>query len=70
MRKLALIYVFIVCILIGKTTLTEAAKCIGSPLCTACKNCRYCGHCAKEGGTCGVCKPSNISKEKPPSGKY
>ena len=33
------------------------ATCTGNNPCNACKNCRYCGHCAKEGKTCGVCKP-------------
>jgi hypothetical protein len=38
------------------------AKCTGATPCRACKNCRYCKHCAKDGGTCGVCKPP---KKKP-----
>jgi hypothetical protein len=33
------------------------AICTGKTPCSACKNCRYCGHCAKDGKTCGVCKP-------------
>ena len=34
------------------------ATCTGANPCSACKNCKYCKHCAKDGGTCGVCKPS------------
>ena len=37
---------------------TALATCTGANPCNACKNCKYCKHCAKEGGTCGVCKPS------------
>lgn len=33
------------------------ARCTGAKNCRACKNCNYCKHCAKNGGTCGVCKP-------------
>lgn len=34
-----------------------AATCVGDNPCKACKNCKYCRRCAKEGLTCGVCKP-------------
>jgi hypothetical protein len=37
---------------------TALATCTGANPCSACKNCKYCKHCAKEGGTCGVCKPT------------
>jgi hypothetical protein len=36
---------------------SAAATCTGARACNACKTCNYCGHCAKQGGTCGVCKP-------------
>jgi hypothetical protein len=39
------------------------ARCTGSASCRACKNCRYCKHCAKQGGTCGVCKPKKNKGE-------
>ncbi len=41
----------------------KCATCYGNTPCRACKNCRYCKHCAREGGTCGVCKPE--AKPKP-----
>jgi hypothetical protein len=39
--------------------LASGAKCLGRNPCRACSTCEYCKHCAKDGGTCGVCKPSN-----------
>src|SRR6185369_1676942 len=41
--------------------LASGAKCTGANPCRACSTCEYCKHCAKEGGTCGICKP----KKKP-----
>jgi hypothetical protein len=37
--------------------LASGAKCYGRNPCKACSTCEYCKHCAKDGGTCGVCKP-------------
>lgn len=34
-----------------------AARCVGADPCRACKTCEHCKRCAKEGLTCGVCKP-------------
>ena len=41
----------------GSTIDAAMATCTGKTPCNACKNCRFCGHCAKDGKTCGVCKP-------------
>jgi len=45
-------------LLSGIVSGAEFATCTGANPCKACKNCKYCKHCAKDGGTCGVCKPS------------
>lgn len=39
----------------------STAKCVGADPCRACTTCGYCQRCAKQGLTCGVCKP----KRKP-----
>jgi hypothetical protein len=43
-------------------TKIEGRGCSGNEYCTACKNCSGCKNCAKEGGTCGVCKPVKKNK--------
>jgi len=44
-------------IIIGDPVAGYFATCTGADPCKACKNCKYCKHCAKDGGTCGICKP-------------
>jgi len=45
-------------LLSGIVSASWLATCTGASPCKACKNCKYCKHCAKDGGKCGVCKPS------------
>jgi len=55
-RILAL--VAIVVVTAATSQLAEAGRrCTDSATCTACKNCSGCQYRAKDGGTCGVCKP-------------
>jgi hypothetical protein len=35
----------------------STARCVGADPCAACKTCEHCQRCAKQGLTCGVCKP-------------
>jgi len=58
-----------ICYVIYQTTSKELISsthsgrgCSGSEYCSACKNCSGCKYCAKNGGTCGVCAPTNKKK--------
>lgn len=39
-----------------------AAKCTGSAQCTDCTNCERCWHCNRQGGKCGACSQSKVSR--------
>lgn len=42
---------------------SSAARCVGADPCRACKTCEHCQRCAKQGLTCGVCKPRKPANE-------
>lgn len=68
MKKLSLLFILLLTINTissqpEKTILTVTGRgCSGSESYSACKNCSGCKHCAKEGGSCGVCRPATKKK--------
>ena len=65
MIQIALLWALLVGTPVPLKPIDLARGCNGSDSCTACKNCTGCKHCAKDGGTCGVCKPPKKPSSQP-----